>query len=113
MNRGSIVILHLVQPTEKFWGVLENLADHGIVLKGLNLDSFDDWMFQAATGQAPSLGLATMFVPMARVERMFLDEQVGEVESYSQRFESRVGVRVATYLGLEQAEHEGPATELN
>ena len=41
-----------------------------------------------------------MFVPMLRVERIFLDEQVGEVESYCQRFERRVGMSVAGYLGL-------------
>lgn len=99
MRSGSVVILHLINPTEKFWGVLEELVPAGIILYGLNLSSFDDWMAQASSGQQ-SLGLATMFVPLFRVERMFVDEEVGEVASYRQRFERRVGVTVEEYLGI-------------
>ena len=44
MDPGSIVILNLVQPTEKFWGVLQRLAPEGITLRGINLSSFDDWV---------------------------------------------------------------------
>jgi hypothetical protein len=47
-----------------------------------------------------------MFVPLFRVERIFLDEPVGQVESYSQRFERRVGATVEEYLGLGEG---GPA----
>jgi hypothetical protein len=101
MEPGSIVILHLQNPTEKLWGVLERLNDLGIILRALNLSSFDDWIGQVASAEEepPSIGLATMFVPMIRVERLFLDEQVGAVESYCQRFERRVGDSVYDYLG--------------
>jgi hypothetical protein len=47
-----------------------------------------------------------MFVPLFRVERVFLDEAVGEVESYRQRFQRRVGQPVERYLGLEEAGEE-------
>jgi hypothetical protein len=99
MNAGSLVILHLVQPTEKFWGVLLRLAPEGITVRGINLSSFDDWARAVARGE-PSLDLATMFVPLFRVERMFLDEQVGEVESYRQRFGRLAGVPIEGHLGL-------------
>ncbi len=99
----SIVILHLVSPTEKFWGVLQSLDATGVVIRGINVSSFDSWMLEIARGESPSLDLSTMFVPLFRVERVFLDEQVGEVESYRQRFESRVGRTVESYLGLEPA----------
>ena len=98
---GSIIICHLVNPTEKFWGVLQGLDSTGVVIRGINLTSFDDWMLQAARKETPSLGLATMFVPLFRIERVFLDEQVGEVESYRQRFRERVGIDVESFLGLE------------
>jgi hypothetical protein len=98
----AIVILHLVNPSEKFWGVLLRLDSTGIVIQGINISSFDDWMREVASKDSPSLGLATMFVPLFRVERVFLDEQVGEVESYCQRFESRVGISVESFLGLPQ-----------
>ena len=97
----SIIICHLVSPTEKFWGVLMSLDSTGIVIRGINLASFDDWMLQAARKEAPTLGLSTMFVPLFRVERIFLDEQVGEVESYRQRFAETVGIEVESFLGLE------------
>ena len=42
--------------------------------------------------------LATMFVPLFRVERIFLDEEVGEVESYRTRFERRVGAPVEEFM---------------
>ena len=98
MEPGSIVIVHLSSPTEKFWGVLVDLGSLGLQIRGLNLGSFDDWMAEAGRGEQPSLGLATMFVPMRRVDRIFLDEQVGDVESYCQRFEKRVGKSVESFL---------------
>lgn len=102
MKPGSAVLLHLINPTEKFWGVLDSLEPVGVVLRGINLSSFDDWMGQVARNERrdQGLGLVTMFVPLFRVERIFIDEQVGEVESYRQRFLRRVGVSVEEYLGL-------------
>jgi hypothetical protein len=97
---GTIVIVHLINPTEKFFAVLQDLAVMGITFRGINLNSFDDWMAQAARPGDQTLGLSTMFVPLFRLERIFLDEPVGEVESYRQRFSNRVGMPVERYLGL-------------
>jgi hypothetical protein len=97
---GSMVIVHLVNPTEKFWGVLLDLGVAGVTLRGLNVSSFDDWMSQAARREEQTLGLSTMFVPLFRIERIFLDEPVGAVESYRARFERRTGRSAAHELGL-------------
>ena len=40
-----------------------------------------------------------MFVPLFRVERLFLDEPVGGVASYRETFERRVGTAVETAFG--------------
>ncbi len=64
---GSLVIVHLVNPTEKFWGVLQELGVAGVMLRGINVSSFDDWMAQAMRPGEQSLGLSTMFVPLFRV----------------------------------------------
>jgi len=105
---GDFVLLHLINPTEKFWGVLLDVGVAGVTLRGISVSSFDDWMAQAARhGGTPALGLSTMFLPLFRVERMFRDEAVGEVESYAERFRRRVGTGVREYLGLEDGE---PAT---
>ena len=109
LTPNSVVIAHLVNPTEKFWGVLLNLDQSGMVLRGISVSSFDDWMFQVARQESDSLGLSTMFVPLFRIERIFLDEQIGEVGSYSQRFAQQVGQTVDRYLGLQPTENVEPS----
>ena len=99
IERGSFVVLYLGNPNEKYWGILESLTVPGITLCGINLSAFDDWVHSIANDPEPGLGLATIFFPLSRVERMFLDEQVGEVESLCQSFERRLGKSVEEYLG--------------
>jgi len=106
VRSGSLVVVHLAQPTEKFWGILERLAAEGVTVRGINLDSFDDWARGVAQGEH-TLDLTTMFVPMLRVQRVFLDEQVGEVESFGQRFTRMVGMSVESYLGAPGGDGEG------
>lgn len=108
---GDLVILHLINPSEKFWGVLLELGVAGVTLRGISVSSFDDWMFQAARSEEgpTALGLSTMFLPLFRVERMFLDEAVGEVESYGQRFQRQVGVPVRDYLGIGPRDRPSPS----
>ena len=67
---------------------------------------------QAVRRGDQTLGLSTMFVPLFRVERVFLDEPVGEVESYRQRFQSRVGVPVERYLGMEEGSEGEESAEV-
>lgn len=92
-RRNSIVIVNLVNPKEKFWGVLRSLSPVGLTIRAINLDSFEDWVRQIARGEEEdqTLDLVTMFVPLFRLERMFLDEAVGAVQSYSDLFRQVVG----------------------
>jgi hypothetical protein len=96
---SSLVILNLVNPKEKFFGVLNALSPAGITVRAINLDSFEDWLRQIAREDEPNLGLITMFVPLFRVERIFLDEPSGAIKSYAQRFEDVVGMTLQEYLG--------------
>ena len=109
LKKDSIVIVHLVNPTEKFWGILQDLDPSGLMLRGLSVTSFDDWMFQVARKEDQALGLSTMFVPLFRVERIFLDERIGEVDSYRQRFENQVGEPVERFIGIVAPETEIPS----
>jgi hypothetical protein len=97
---NSLVILNLVNPKEKFFGVLRALSPAGVTVRAMNLDSFDDWIHQVARAEEAELEMVTMFVPLFRVERIFLDEAAGLVQSYSQRFAQVVGREVAEYLEL-------------
>ena len=97
---SALVIVNLVNPKEKFFGVLKALSPAGVTVQAINLDSFDDWIHQIARDDDPDLELITMFVPLFRVERIFLDEPAGAVKSFSQRFEDSVGKTIHDYLGL-------------
>jgi hypothetical protein len=95
----SLVIVNLVNPKEKFFGVLRALSPAGVTIRAINLDSFDDWIHQIARGEEQDIEMITMFVPLFRVERIFLDEAAGAIRSYSQRFEEVVGMPVLDYVG--------------
>jgi hypothetical protein len=96
----SLVIVNLVNPKEKFFGVLRALSPAGVTIRAINLDSFDDWVRQVAKGEGSEIEMITMFAPLFRVERIFLDEPAGAIKSFSQRFEEVVGSSVRQYLGL-------------
>ena len=99
-DASSAVIVNLVNPKEKFFGILKSLTAAGVTMRGINLDAFEDWIRQIAKEDETELDLITMFVPLFRVERIFLDEGSGQIKSYSQRFEDVVGASIQKYLGL-------------
>jgi len=98
---SASVIINLVNPKEKFFGILMSITPAGVTMRAINLDSFEDWMRQLARGDEPSLDLITTFVPLFRVERVFLDEPSGAIKSYGQRFEEVVGMSIQQYLNLQ------------
>jgi hypothetical protein len=107
-EKSSLVVINLVNPREKFFGVLNALSPAGVTMRAINLDSFDDWIRQIARDEELSLDLVTMFVPLFRVERIFLDEPSGSIKSFAERFEDVVGQTVQNFLGLPNA--GGPAS---
>lgn len=99
-GESALVIVNLVNPKEKFFGVLSSLSSAGVTLRAINLDSFDDWVRQIARGEELEINLLTMFFPLFRVERIFLDEPAGAIKSYSQMFEDVVGNPIRKYLEI-------------
>jgi hypothetical protein len=97
---NAVVIVNLISPKEKFFGVLRALSAAGVTMRAVNLDSFEDWIHQIAREEDAEIEMVTMFVPLFRVERIFLDEPAGMMKSYSQRFAQVVGRDVAEYLEL-------------
>ena len=101
LAEGSTVVVYLQGPKEKGWGVLVSLTPSGVVMRGIDLETFDDWMRQEARGEETLIGLITLFYPMHRVVRMERDETVGPLTSYADRFAREVGRTVGAVLGLE------------
>ena len=100
-DESALVIVNLVNPKEKFFGVLGSLSAAGVTIRAINLDSFEDWIRQIAhADDEPEIAMITMFIPLFRVERIFLDEPAGIIKSYGERFEDVVGMPVRKYLGL-------------
>jgi len=97
---SSLVIINLINPKEKFFGVLTSLTAAGVTARAINLDSFEDWIRQLAHAEESNIDLLVMFFPLFRVERIFLDEAAGVIKSYSQRFEEVVGTPIRQYLGV-------------
>jgi hypothetical protein len=102
-EQNALVIVNLVNPKEKFFGLLRSMSAAGVTMRAVNLDSFEDWLRQIGRGEEPDIEMITMFVPLFRVERIFLDEPAGAVPSYGQRFKSVAGKTVAEHLGIDSA----------
>lgn len=98
MELQAIVILTLHTPKEKIWGELTALTSAGVTVRGIDLNSFDEMLRQIASGEAGVGALSTVFYPIHRVERMALDETVGEIPSLAERFEKKVGLTVVEFL---------------
>lgn len=87
---GVAVILVLHSPREKCWGILGEITQAGVFLRGLDLNAFDSWVHAVAHDE-PFIGLGDLFFPMWRVERISKDEPAGEMPSLSQQVERRTG----------------------
>ncbi|MFQ5724140.1 MAG: hypothetical protein ACE5G6_06570 [Terriglobia bacterium] len=98
MELNSIVIVSLHDPKERVWGQLVSLTQAGVTLRGIDLNSFDDFIRQVKSDAEDLVGLATIFYPMQRVERIALDEPQGSIPSLSQTFERQVGRSLFEYL---------------
>ena len=98
LRPGSVVIAYIQNPRERFWGVLRSLDPTGLVIEGIDLNSFDDWVRQTAEG-GEGLSLSTVFFPLLRIEKLLLDDDNGSVPSLSQQFERRVGRTVREFTG--------------
>jgi len=97
---GAPVLVYLQSPREKVFGVLVALEPAGVVVRGLDLLSLDDWMRQEARGETSGLGLASVFYPMWRLERMERDESIGELEGLADRFHRLTGRRFVEEAGF-------------
>jgi hypothetical protein len=100
LEPNSIVILSLHTPKEKLWGALVSMNASGVTIRGIDLNSFDDFIRQVMDPEGERIGLPTLFFPMQRVERLALDEPHGSIPSMAGRFEQRVGRTLRDYLAL-------------
>jgi len=93
---GTMVVVTLGNPREKFWGAILSLAPEGLSLRGVELASFEDLVVMVKEGEPFSPGV--VFFPMHRVERMEMDLPDGSLPSLAQRFTAKTGAAPGTLL---------------
>ena len=98
MQLNSIVIVSLHTPREKVWGELLDVSTAGITMRGIDLNSFDDFIRQVMHPEGERIGLPTLFFPMQRIERIALDEARGSIPSLAEKFALKVGQTLGDYL---------------
>jgi len=98
MEIHSIVVVSLHSPKEKLWGELLAIHSAGVTLRGIDLNSFDDFVRQVRDPEGDRVGLPTVFFPMNRIERISLDESLGAIPSLADVFAQKTGTRLTEYL---------------
>jgi hypothetical protein len=99
MENGSIIILNLQDPREKIIGKLLAISPSGITIKGVDVNSFHDWMKQFTQKQTTTIIFpTTVFFPMHRVVSCYLDENMGDVPSFSSQFKGRTKRNITKVL---------------
>lgn len=101
MNCGQLILVTLNNPKEKFWGIMLALTPAGVSVRGVELESFDDFAQLVKSGAAASAGV--VFFPMHRVQRIEEDERNGDLPSLADQFRSKTGVDVLRLFGDPQA----------
>jgi hypothetical protein len=96
MNSGQLVLVTLHNPREKFWGVMLSLTPSGVSLRGVDLESLDDFTQLVKAGEAATASV--VFFPMHRVQRIETDARTGELPSLADQFAAKTGVDVSKYF---------------
>ncbi len=99
-QRGAPIVIVLHSPREKCWGLLDEISQAGVFLRGLDLNSFDDWVRSRAHDE-PFIGVADLFFPLWRVERISIDESEGGIPSLWEQAEQRTHEQVSKLLNWE------------
>lgn len=102
---GAAVLVVLHTPREKCWGILDEVNQAGIFLRGLDLNSFDEWL-RAIVHEEPFVGLGDLFLPLWRVERVSRDESAGGIPSLREQAEQRTGRSLEELIGASDRRSE-------
>ena len=97
-NRGQLVVLVAVNPRERVWGRLVGLEAAGVAIRGMELGSWEENLATIRQGAPEHASLGTRFVPMHRVESLYLDEAVAGAPSMAELFRKGAGLDPLEFL---------------
>ena len=93
---GSVVLATLGHPREKFWGMVLSIDSSGVAMRGLDLNSMDNFIQLIKSGEAATASV--VFFPMHRVERLELDIANGDIPSLGEQFLAKTGRSISRYF---------------
>ena len=93
---NSVVLVTLNNPREKYWGAVMAITQAGVSLRGMDLNSFEDFTRQVKSGEEVQLN--AVFFPMHRVERVELDARSGDIPSMQDRFLNKCGQNFSAFV---------------
>ena len=88
---GDLVVVVLHAPRERVWGRILGLEASGVAIRGLDLAPWNEVLGLVRSGQADQVALGTRFLPMHRVETLYLDEPSSGAPSLADTFCERTG----------------------
>ena len=102
---NAVVLVTLNSPREKFWGAILNLAPAGVSVRGIDLNSMEDFIRQVRAGDMVTPN--AVFFPMHRIERIELDLRNGDIPSLQERFQTKTGFAFSQLLREFSAQAQG------
>jgi hypothetical protein len=96
IESGEVVIIIMQNPREKIFGVLHEINAAGILVRGIDLDYFEEWTM-AIKNDEQYLPMQDSFYPMWRVERISRDESPDAMNSMAEQFEQRTGLKITEF----------------
>jgi hypothetical protein len=96
--RGQLVVLVAHSPRERIWGRLLGLEAAGVAIRGLDLTPWDEVLSLVRQGESAQVSIGTRFVPMHRVESLYLDEASSGAPSMAQLFFEGTGQDAGDFL---------------
>ena len=97
-SQGQFVVVVLREPKERLWGRLLGLETAGIAIRGVAVSPWEEILALVKRGESDQVALGTRFVPMHRIESLYLDEPSSGVSSLAEEFQQRTGVSPAEFL---------------
>jgi hypothetical protein len=96
IQTDDVVTIILQNPREKIWGVLREVNQTGVFVRGIDLNIFDDFV-RAIANDETFYGLSEQFFPLWRVEKIVRDDANGDVPALGEQFQQRTGKQIIEF----------------
>lgn len=96
IQTDDVVTVILQNPREKIWGVLREVNQTGVFVRGIDLNIFEDFV-RAIAADETFYGLSEQFFPLWRVEKVVRDEANGDVPALCEQFKTRTGKQILEF----------------